>query len=66
MAAKTPVQVRFLDEERDALDNYRREQLNPPSRAQAARELIRHALDDVVRTENASKSNGALQTNSLP
>jgi hypothetical protein len=46
MADRTPVQVRLPDVERDALDKYRREQLNPPSRAQAARELIRYALND--------------------
>ena len=44
MAANTPVQVRLADDERDALDRYRREKSNPPSRAQAARELIRLAL----------------------
>jgi hypothetical protein len=44
MSAGTPVQVRLQDEDRDALDSYRREKLNPPSRAQAARELIRRAL----------------------
>jgi hypothetical protein len=42
----TLVQIRFQDEERDALDSYRRQQLNPPSRAQAARELIRRALSE--------------------
>jgi hypothetical protein len=42
----TLVQIRFQDDERDALDSYRRRQLNPPSRAQAARELIRRALND--------------------
>jgi hypothetical protein len=45
MAAGTPVQVRLPDEERDALDAYRREQPNLPSRAKAARQLIRFALD---------------------
>jgi hypothetical protein len=39
MSAITLIQIRFHDAERDALDNYRRQQLNPPSRAQAAREL---------------------------
>ena len=46
MPIGTPVQVRFSDDERDALDNYRREKPNPPSRAQAAKELIRRALKD--------------------
>lgn len=41
---KTPIQVRLTDEERSALDDYRRKQQNPPSRAQAAREMIRMAL----------------------
>jgi hypothetical protein len=44
MPAGTPVQVRLPDDERDALDSYRRERSNPPSRAQAARALIRDAL----------------------
>jgi hypothetical protein len=44
MPAGTPVQVRLQDDERDALDNYRREKANPPSRAQAARELMRRGL----------------------
>jgi hypothetical protein len=45
MPPGTPVQVRLQDEERDALDRYRREFSNPPSRGQAARELIRCALN---------------------
>lgn len=44
--AVTPIQVRLPDEERSALDTYRREQENPPSRAKAARELIRQALHE--------------------
>ena len=44
MPAITPIQVRLPDDERAALDTYRREQENPPSRAMAARELIRRAL----------------------
>jgi hypothetical protein len=46
MPAGTPVQVRLQDQERDALDQYRREFTNPPSRGQAARELIRLALSE--------------------
>ena len=46
MPAITPIQVRLPDEERDALDAFRREQENPPSRAKAARDLIRHALSE--------------------
>jgi hypothetical protein len=45
MPQGTPVQVRLPDEERDALDRYRREQLNPPSRARAARQLIRVSIE---------------------
>jgi hypothetical protein len=55
MPAGTPVQVRLQDPERDALDQYRREFTNPPSRGQAARELIRRALDE----RGASVSNEA-------
>jgi hypothetical protein len=44
MPEVTLVQIRFQEDERDALDSYRRQQPNPPSRAQAARELIRRAL----------------------
>jgi hypothetical protein len=46
MTAGTPVQVRLQDQEREALDQYRREFTNPPSRGQAARELIRRALSE--------------------
>jgi hypothetical protein len=46
MPAGTPVQVRLQDQERDALDQYRREFSNPPSRGQAARDLIRRALTE--------------------
>ncbi len=63
MAAKTPVQVRLVDGERDALDNYRREQPNPPSRAQAARELIRRALGDLA--QDAAATDSAPQLGSL-
>jgi hypothetical protein len=55
MPPGTPVQVRLQDEERDALDNYRREFCNPPSRGQAARDLIRRALTE----RGASASNEA-------
>ena len=44
MPAGTPIQVRFPDEELNALDRYRREQRNPPSRAQAIRKLTRAGL----------------------
>jgi hypothetical protein len=54
MAAGTPVQVRLQDEERDALDNYRRKKPNPPSRGQAARELIRRALAQCAHSETGA------------
>jgi hypothetical protein len=44
MPAGTPIQVRLPDEELDALDKYRREHQNPPSRAQAIRVLARIVL----------------------
>jgi hypothetical protein len=44
MPAGTPVQIRLADHDRDALDRYRRGHANPPSRAAAARELMREAL----------------------
>lgn len=44
MSAGIPVQVRLDDAECDALDRYRREQRNPPSRARALRGLMRDAL----------------------
>jgi hypothetical protein len=37
MSAITLIQIRFHDAERDALDNYRRQQLNPPSCARRAK-----------------------------
>jgi hypothetical protein len=59
MPAVTPIQIRLPDEERDALDAYRREQQNPPSRAQAAREILRRALsggDDSMITQAEARS----------
>lgn len=41
----TPIQIRFQNDELAAIDAYRRNQSNPPSRPQAARELIRYALN---------------------
>jgi hypothetical protein len=38
------INVRLPADEKAALDSWRREQDNPPSRARAARELIRIAL----------------------
>lgn len=54
MSSGTPVQVRLPDSERDALDRYRRRQLNPPSRARAARDLISRALADDQTEESES------------
>jgi hypothetical protein len=53
MSDLTLVQIRFQDAEREALDSYRRQQSNPPSRAQAARELILRALSDRPGSSNA-------------
>jgi hypothetical protein len=44
MSAGIPVQVRLSGDEVSALDSYRREKLNPPSRAGALRELANMAL----------------------
>jgi hypothetical protein len=44
MPAGVPVQVRLPDDELSALDSYRREKLNPPSRGRALRELARIGL----------------------
>jgi hypothetical protein len=48
MPAGTPIQVRFPAEELSSLDRYRREQRNPPSRAQAIRGLMRAGLGEVT------------------
>jgi metal-responsive CopG/Arc/MetJ family transcriptional regulator len=54
----TPVQVRFPEDELNALDSYRREQRNPPSRAQAIRELMRAGLmnGEVTRSDSRSRA----------
>jgi hypothetical protein len=52
MSANTPVQVRLPQEELDALDSYRRNQLNPPSRGRALRELASAALRSSVSSHN--------------
>ena len=46
------VLVRLHAEELDALDRYRREQRNPPSRAQAICELTRAGLGEVTRPDD--------------
>ena len=53
MLAVTPITVRLADEECDALDAYRRGQQNPPSRAAAAREIIRRALNETCAPNTA-------------
>jgi hypothetical protein len=45
MEVVTPIQIRFQNDELAAIDAYRRNQSNPPTRPQAARELIRYALN---------------------
>ena len=57
MPAGTPVQLRLQENDRDLLDQYRREQSNPPSRAQAARELMLRALVD--RMSDAQSASAA-------
>jgi hypothetical protein len=52
MSASTPVQVRLPNEELSALDRYRREKVNPPSRSRALRELANFAL---VRSAHSPK-----------
>jgi hypothetical protein len=53
MPAGTPVQVRLPDEELSALDRYRREKQNPPSRSRALRELAYIALfGSAIATES--------------
>jgi hypothetical protein len=44
MSAGITVQIRLSDKELDAIDDYRREQRNPPSRPRAIRELARAGL----------------------
>jgi hypothetical protein len=52
MVAGTPVQVRLQDDELSALDRYRREKLNPPSRSRALRELAHIALVGSAHSSN--------------
>jgi hypothetical protein len=65
MPAGVPVQVRLADDEISALDNYRREKLNPPSRSRALRELARQALRErsvESPVQSSTMSGHALQT----
>ena len=60
MPAGVPVQVRLADDEISALDNYRREKLNPPSRGSALRELARKALrEQAIDSPTRSSTNAA-------
>jgi hypothetical protein len=45
MSGSNAVQVRLDDDEIDALDSYRRTHKSPPSRARAAHDLIRIAME---------------------
>jgi hypothetical protein len=56
MDAKTAVQVRFPERERKLLDSYRRQQANPPSRAQAAFDLICRALTERSGSSDAERA----------
>jgi hypothetical protein len=52
--AMPQIQVRLVDDECDALDSYRREQPNPPSRPEAIRQLLRRALNKAKSTNLAA------------
>ncbi len=54
MSARTPVQVRLSDDELNELDRYRREHKNPPTRPEAARELLRQKLGLIDCGSNAN------------
>jgi hypothetical protein len=56
MAEKTPVQVVLQNEELAAIDSYRRTQLNPPTRPQAIRDLLRDALTEHSRSNSSAVS----------
>jgi hypothetical protein len=53
MSAGKPIQVRLQDEELRALDEFRRGKLNPPSRAEALRDLARTALRGCGTSSNS-------------
>jgi hypothetical protein len=50
MAEKTPIQVQFPDDELAAIDAYRRTQVNPPTRPQAIRDVLRSALSRCINS----------------
>jgi hypothetical protein len=55
MATGTPVQIRLQDDVLRLLDDFRRGQANPPSRAQAGRELIRRGLGGQTRNQRQDR-----------
>jgi hypothetical protein len=55
MTDVTLVQIRFRDDECDALDRYRRRQKNPPSRPQAIRDLLK----DVFSAQSGASTSEA-------
>jgi hypothetical protein len=54
MSAGFPIQVRLQSDERDALDRWRRQQPNPPTRSGALRELARAALRNSMSSHDES------------
>jgi hypothetical protein len=53
MHEKLPIQIRFELDELAAIDSYRRAQPNPPTRPQAIREILHHALTERSATAEA-------------
>lgn len=51
MASGNPVRARLKGDELSALDAFRRQKENPPSRGAAVRELVRRSLLDMRRGE---------------
>jgi hypothetical protein len=49
MAGVTSIQIRLDDEELRALDEYRRQYPNPPSRAALSREIVRRVVVQEVK-----------------
>ena len=66
MTAGTPVQVRLQDDELSALDSYRREKPNPPSRGRALRELAQKALFGSAISPNSCTTDHAHQAEACP
>lgn len=57
MAAGHPIQARLSEDELNALDSYRRRKLNPPSRAQALRELANRGLAGIRSAPPLDRAN---------